>query len=202
MQGNLKQTYVPDANECLPPPADLRAADWGQEHLWLADYQRDHSSVISSAVLQRPRLGLSFLPVRIYQRLDVNFCSPTHSSPGPSLSLPGADLLPASRMCGSHCICRAPHCHAGRCSTSPVRSQPRALLTATPRCAGVEGRSGALHRHKRAVEARPVSCLGARRGESARGGLTRAPRRGPACSRVKPWETSSTSPCLLTEQPV
>ena len=63
MQGNLKQTFVPDVSESLPPPAELRAADWVQELLWLADYQRDHSLIGSPAVLQRPRLGLSFLPV-------------------------------------------------------------------------------------------------------------------------------------------
>ena len=62
-------------NESLPPPADLRTAGWGQELLWLADYQRDHSSSVGSqAVLQRPRLGLSFLPVSHSSGcLDVNF---------------------------------------------------------------------------------------------------------------------------------
>ena len=64
LQGNLKQTVVFDNSQSLPPPADLRAGFLLADLQRLACIQRGQSLVSSSTVLQRPRLGLSFLPVR------------------------------------------------------------------------------------------------------------------------------------------
>ena len=61
---NLKQTVVLDHSQSLLPPADLGAGDIFAQLQHLAGVQQGQSLITSSAVLQRPRLGLSFLPVR------------------------------------------------------------------------------------------------------------------------------------------
>ena len=64
LQVNLKQTVVLDNSQTFVPPADLRAGDVFAQLQQLADVQQGQSLITSSTVLQRPRLGLSFLPVR------------------------------------------------------------------------------------------------------------------------------------------
>lgn len=61
--GNLKNTFVLDNSEALPGAIDLRGGNLQQDVERLGFAQRLQQPVISSAILQRPRLGLSFLPV-------------------------------------------------------------------------------------------------------------------------------------------
>ena len=62
-QGNLKNTFVLDSSDALPGAVDLRGGNLQQELDRTGFAQHLQHPVISPAILQRPRLGLSFLPV-------------------------------------------------------------------------------------------------------------------------------------------
>lgn len=63
VQGNLKNTFVLDNSEALAGAVDLRGGNLQQELDRIGFAQRLQQPVISPAILQRPRLGLSFIPV-------------------------------------------------------------------------------------------------------------------------------------------
>lgn len=161
VQVNLKQTVVFDQSETFQPPADLRAGDVFGDLQHLAGVQAGQTLITSSAVLQRPRLGLSFLPVR-HPDLANNALI--------SLPAPLAALIPP-RVCTAEDqpMRQAPQLDIAALGAAEGRPAPALVLPLACclkrlACAGAQGRTGALHRRQRAVERPPASTV-ARRAE-------------------------------------